>query len=109
MSQTPEPLTVRVEADEAGVTVDVHGELDLSTANQLLEQATAGADWSMPRTMSVDLAGVGFCDSAGISVLVVLRRRCDEWGWRFQVVGTPEPVRRMLVDYTGLGEYLNVT
>jgi len=56
----------------------------------------------------VDVAGVDFCDSAGISALIGLRQRCDEAGWLLRVVNPQPAVRRMLVDYTGLGEYLNV-
>jgi anti-sigma B factor antagonist len=108
VTETPDPLAVRVEADGAGVTVDVHGDLDLSTADVLLDRATSFVDWSVPATMALDLSGVGFCDSAGISALVLLRRRCEEWGWRFRIVGAQDRVRRVLVDFTGLGEYLNV-
>jgi anti-sigma B factor antagonist len=108
VEQEPEPLTVRVDLDEAGVTVEVDGDLDLSTAHHLLERAIGFVDGAAPGTMTVNLSGVGFCDSAGISVLVLLRQRCEESGWRFQVVGTQDRVRRMLVDFTGLGEYLNV-
>jgi anti-sigma B factor antagonist len=108
VEQEPEPLTVRVNQDEAGVTVEVDGDLDLSTARHLLERAIGFVDGAAPATMTVNLSGVGFCDSAGISVLVLLRQRCEESGWRFQVVGTQDRVRRMLVDFTGLGDYLNV-
>jgi len=108
VEQKPEPFTVQVDVDEADVTVNVHGDLDLSSAHHLLDRATSFVDAATPGTMTVNLSGVGFCDSAGISVLVLLRQRCEESGWRFQVVGTQDRVRRMLVDFTGLGEYLNV-
>ena len=58
--------------------------------------------------LTVDMTAVGFCDSAGIGALVTLRHRCDERGWRLRVVNLQPPLRRMLVEFSGLGEYLNV-
>jgi anti-anti-sigma factor len=58
--------------------------------------------------LTIDMAAVGFCDSAGIGALVTLRHRCDERGWRLRLVNLQPALRRMLVEFSGLGEYLNV-
>jgi anti-anti-sigma factor len=58
--------------------------------------------------LTVDMSGVGFCDSAGINGLVQLRKRCDDAQWRFQLVNLSGSLRRVICDLTGLGEFLGV-
>jgi len=58
--------------------------------------------------LTLDLTGVGFCDSSGISVLVKLRQLCDQRGWLLRTVNLQPAVRRIVVDFGGLGDYLNV-
>ena len=109
MRQEPGPLlAVDVTADAEGATVRVAGELDLNTVDELAARASAAVDPQRAGVLVLDFADVGFCDSAGISVLVRLRQRCDELGWRLTMVGLQPSVRRMLVDFTGLGEYLDI-
>jgi anti-sigma B factor antagonist len=110
VSQTPAGLGLVITAHPTGVTLSVSGDLDLGTAPQLTRRAAeiiqAGAGFGSELT--VDLANVEFCDSVGISALVGMRKRCDEFGWLLKVVHPQSAVRRMLVDFTGLGDYLNV-
>ena len=83
------------------------GQLDLSTAGRLGEvRDLIGPEPGLELT--VDLGSVEFCDSAGINALVGLRQRCDQVGWAMRVINPQPPVRRVLVDFTGLGGYLNV-
>lgn len=105
---TPEGLSVDVAAGPAGLTVTLGGELDLATGQVLVEAVTDAVDWSEPGLMTLDFAGVSFCDSVGVSALVRLRKDCEAHNWQLRIVNTQHPVRRMLVDFTGLGEYLNV-
>jgi anti-anti-sigma factor len=58
--------------------------------------------------LTVDLSAFGFCDSACIGALVALRKQCEDEGWFMRTVHPQQAVRRILVDFTGLGEYLNV-
>jgi anti-sigma B factor antagonist len=90
-----------------GITLSVRGDLDLATAPTLV-QRVATVDAEPGAEFTVDLTNVGFCDSAGINALVGLRKRCDAHGWLLKVVHPQPTVRRMLVDFTGLGDYLNV-
>jgi anti-anti-sigma factor len=84
--------------------------MDLATAGLVADrtrelftlEADAGAE------LTVDLSGVRFCDSAGIAALVALRKQCEERGWFMRTVHPQPAVRRILVDFTGLGEYLNI-
>jgi anti-anti-sigma factor len=90
-----------------GATVQVAGDLDIASAPEL-----ASATLPLPDRegleITVDLGAVGFCDSSGIGALVRLRQRCEESGWRFETINAQPAVRQILVDYTGLGPYLNV-
>jgi anti-sigma B factor antagonist len=104
----PSPATaVDVTADAAGATLKVDGDLDLASAPLLMDRtipvlAPGGGE------LTVDLTGVGFCDSSGITALIRLRQLCDQSGWRLRTVNLQPPVRRIVVDFGGLGDYLNV-
>lgn len=58
-------------------------------------------------TLTVDLADLAFCDSAGINALVRLRKSCDRAGGRLVVTNPPAQVRYVL-EVNGLLEYLAV-
>jgi anti-anti-sigma factor len=99
-------LTVDVRSLPTGAAVGLVGDLDVTTAGQLLggaERAFATADG---RDLVIDAAGLAFCDSVGISTLVQVRQRCDTYGWTFRMEGVKPYVRRVL-DLLGLVEYLN--
>jgi len=109
MGQTaPGGVAVELIIHDAGVTAAVTGDLDLNTSPVLLDQV-GGVFEGEPSELTMDLTGVAFCDSAGISALIGLRQRGAERGWVLRVVNPQPAVRRMLVDFTGLGDYLNVT
>lgn len=107
MSQTPEVTGVDVVIESAGATVIVLGDLDLATAQPFLDRALPLFDRAAG-DLTVDLTGVGFCDSSGLAALVALRRRCAADGWRLRTVNLQPHVRRTVVDYGGLGDYLNI-
>jgi anti-sigma B factor antagonist len=89
-----------------GVELSVTGDLDLSTADTLVETATA-LIVDPPRTMVVDLAGVPFCDSTGLSGLIKIRNMCDAAGWVLEIHNLRDQVAQV-VKITGLGAHLNV-
>jgi anti-sigma B factor antagonist len=104
-------LTVEVRPLPTGAAVSLVGDLDVTTASQLLgaaERAFAGHDGGdlVARDLVIDAAGLAFCDSVGISTLVQVRQRCDTYGWTFRVQDVRPYVRRVL-DLLGLAEYLN--
>jgi anti-sigma B factor antagonist len=101
-------LGVDVTTHSSGVTVAVSGDMDLSTSPVLLERLAAVALGEVGGELTIDLANVPFCDSAGITALIGLRQRCEQSGWLLRVANPQPAVRRMLVDFTGLGDYLNV-
>lgn len=104
----------RIEVADAsdGPSVKAFGDLDLMTidalvggASALIQQRTAS---DSPTTLTIDLAGVNFCDSAGINGLVSLRNSCDAIGWKFRVANLRDHVHFVIVELTGLGDFLNV-
>jgi anti-anti-sigma factor len=100
-------LAVDVVDSTDGPVLKLVGELDLSTVDTMTSlgrDALAGP----PSLLTVDLAGVEFCDSAGINGLVKLRNASVELGSRFRVTHPRPHVRRVLADLTGLGEFLGI-
>lgn len=81
------------------------GELDASTTDQLLR--TVVDELPQDHTLILDLAGVTFCTSAGISALIQLRDYQRRAGHLFRLIHLADPVRRIL-EVTGLLEYLGV-
>jgi anti-sigma B factor antagonist len=108
MSQAYGGIAVVVVADSTGATVTVAGDLDLRSTPHFMDRTLPIPDDRSGSELTIDMTAVGFCDSAGIGALVTLRQRCDERGWRLRVVNLQPPLRRMLVEFSGLGEYLNV-
>jgi anti-sigma B factor antagonist len=86
--------------------VSVTGELDLASSPALreeLERASAtGAE-----LVILDLRGLTFMDSTGLSVVVKAHQRAVESGHRFAVVRGGKQVQRLLM-LTGVGERLTV-
>jgi anti-anti-sigma factor len=93
-------LEVITEVGPGGVHLRLLGELDLASAKELkaaLERVQAEAP---PRTV-VDLRGLGFIDSTGLSALVGADERAREAGRRLLLVRGPAPVQRVF-EITGL-------
>lgn|SRR5262245_2983131 len=87
------------------VSVDAAGEVDLLTAS-VLEQAIVKAVAAVGGTgVVVDLAGVTFLDSSGISVLLEGRRMADNSAKSYRVDGARGIVLQVL-ELTGVWEHL---
>ncbi|MFI1064255.1 STAS domain-containing protein [Streptomyces spororaveus] len=88
-----ERFTVAVTTVDAAVVLALAGELDHDTAQPLrdaLDSALAPG-----RRILVDLAGLGFCDSTGLNVLLNTRLDAQQAGAVLELVGLRGPVARM--------------
>lgn len=75
-----------------GIVLELEGEIDVATVNALtdaLEHPDDGDVW-------VDLSGVGFMDSTGLTALVLAHRRLDDPVRRLAVICPAGAVRRVL-------------
>src|SRR5258705_13807465 len=86
------------------VVIAVNGELDMSTAPDLLDAVSMLID-SGQRRLVLDLDGLTFCDSAGISAFFRLRRRLGE-GDGAPGLAPPAPIVRSVPDPTGMVELI---
>jgi anti-anti-sigma factor len=67
-------LSIDVQPTPSEVTLSLVGEIDLSTAPRLSSIVTELLKEAPPRVV-LDMAGVTFCDSQGLGMLVVLSRK----------------------------------
>ncbi|MBE1575298.1 STAS domain-containing protein [Amycolatopsis roodepoortensis] len=101
------PLVV-VEAarSKAAITVLVAGDIDISTSSRLRTELFELLG-EAPGAAVIDMTGVRFCDSSGLSVLVQLNRHCQEAG--IDLSFAPSKVLRRALELTGLLPTLKVT
>jgi anti-anti-sigma factor len=100
---TAEPLLViDVTRDGTTALVRIEGEIEFATAprlrSALLDLAQEGA---VP--VVLDLAGVTFVDSAGISLLIQAKKRLANTGSDL-VLRTPQPNVRRVLEISGVTE-----
>lgn len=103
---TSDLVSIDVSGSAAGVGLAVTGEVDSSTAASLraaVDAAFAGG----ARTLTVDLRGVTFLDSAGLCVLAGAYRRATDEGIALRVLAGARAVVRPL-QITGLYDLLAV-
>jgi anti-anti-sigma factor len=94
-----------VEQTPTGPVIRLVGELDLGTTAAFIAKADPLVAPGV--TLTVDLAHVAFCDSAGVNALVRLRKSCDRAGGALLVANPPAQLRFVL-QVNGLLEFLNV-
>ncbi len=98
MATPPLVLTESRTGDRA--TLTVCGTVDLSTVDQLVDRATAVLQ-DPPVALVLDLAGVDFCDSKGISGLIKIRNSAMKYDADIEVQN-PTPFVRWLLETMGL-------
>jgi anti-sigma B factor antagonist len=91
-------------AADGGTVIECLGELDLATM-PAFEDALCRAD-ADGAVIVLDLSGLDFIDSRGLSMIVALDRRLREAGGRLTIVRGPATVNRMF-EITGLLDRLD--
>jgi anti-sigma B factor antagonist len=101
-------LRVRQEIVGGAVVVRAVGELDMATRELLdLQLQVAESQVVPPAPIVLDLTGVVFLASMGLSLLVEHHEQCAEFGSRLVVVATGRAVLRPM-QITGLDELLTI-
>jgi anti-anti-sigma factor len=98
LPQRPE-FEVTVSTEDGVRVVAVSGELDLDTMGELNE--VLAADNGLLATTVVDLRGLTFIDSSGVSGVMAAARRARDAGSRLVCVPGPPPIRRVF-ELTGV-------
>jgi anti-sigma B factor antagonist len=85
---------------ESGPMVKVAGEVDIQSAPLLDEHLQRVLDEGVS-SLVVDLGGVSFLDSTGLSALIACLKRCEAGGGTVRLVSARPNVRRVF-EVTGL-------
>jgi anti-sigma B factor antagonist len=103
----PGELAVDVAGQDGRYEVHLRGELDMSTAPQLRDELLrlAGDEAS---TVTVDLSGLAFVDSTGLSVLITALKRLRQQGGDM-ALRSPTPGTRRVLEITGLTEVFAIS
>ena len=88
-------------------TLQITGVVDFMSAPDIQRQAIELLTGSDIDRLDIDLSGVTFIDSSGLSVLVYLKGRCDERRVTLVLQGVP-PRARTLIDSLGLSAYFEL-
>ncbi|CAL9358461.1 STAS domain-containing protein [Streptomyces pilosus] len=100
------PLTIKESPTSTGIALEVAGDLDYTSAPQL-RQAAHTTVLSSGRRLTMDLGGLEFCDSSGITALIAVRNHAVSAGAEVLLVAVPAHLRRLL-DLTGLDQVFDM-
>jgi len=99
-----EALSIRTSVEDTTATVVAHGEIDLSTVDDLRTAVTAAANDGV-NVLLLDLTAVEFIDSAGLGGLLELRSTLRGRSVTLRISAGDGPVRQAM-EITGLSELL---
>ena len=98
---------MQTEQRDDGVRVALSGELDLATASSVEEQLVELDGTDSPSRLVLDIRGLSFIDSTGLSLLINADNRARKAGRRVTIVSGNGAPRRILAT-TGLLARLDV-
>jgi anti-anti-sigma factor len=88
-------VNVRVDRDDAGVTIRLTGELDLCDAPKLESRAAEVLE-RQAADVIVDARELNFCDAAGLSALLQIDKRVRASGHQMRIIDPPHCLQRLL-------------
>jgi anti-sigma B factor antagonist len=91
----PSQFSCQATLDHGRAVVAVSGELDMCTAPEL-SRSLAGVLGQHPHDLTLDLAGVGFIDSTGLTLLVRTSKELRAHEGALHLSSPTPPVRRVL-------------
>jgi anti-sigma B factor antagonist len=100
-------IDLKIERNGTSATVQVAGEIDLTSAPQLDDEVTGLIEDSV-NNLTITLQGVSFMDSTGLRVLLKASKLIESTGGSL-VLGQPsDPVRRLL-EVSGLDTHFQIS
>jgi anti-sigma B factor antagonist len=106
MSTSRQPgLDVAERVGESAATLDLGGELDISTAELLAQAVARACAAEEPRALVIDLRRLTFIDSSGLAAMLSASKLCERRGRRLSVIRGPQPVHQVF-ELTGLDRLL---
>jgi anti-sigma B factor antagonist len=104
-STREQKFNLEIQHEGATVRVLLSGELDLSTAPELLAQIYGLSSRGLP-DLVLDVSELDFIDSAGLYVFITLHKRARAKGTRF-VIASPRLQFVRLTQLAGLQNYFD--
>jgi len=92
MSQTP--FEIESVRGQDGARLTLLGELDIATVPRV-EAAVNATLTAQVRTLTIDLSKLGFVDSSGLRLFIVLDQRAEAEGWTLRLVRPAEHVLKV--------------
>ncbi|MGW0545318.1 STAS domain-containing protein [Streptomyces griseoincarnatus] len=89
------PLTITTRVTLSGPVLEITGDLDHATA-PALRKAVDHLHWAGGQLLLLDLGGLQFCDSSGISTLLATRNLAIEAGCDIALAAVPANTTRIL-------------
>ncbi|MBP0457306.1 STAS domain-containing protein [Streptomyces montanisoli] len=102
---SPSGFTVTVETAPRGVSLRLAGELDLDTADDLVDAVRGQLTGPGRDEVCLDCADLTSCDSSGLAALLMARRLTAAAGVGLRLADRPPHLTRML-EITGTLEHL---
>ncbi|WP_055601988.1 STAS domain-containing protein [Streptomyces aureus] len=87
-------LTLRTRTTAKGAVIELTGELDHRTAPEV-RAALPGAGLEAGQQLVLDLAGLTFCDSSGITVLLAARNHARAADASIALAAVPDHLQRI--------------
>jgi anti-anti-sigma factor len=98
--------TMELEPSEGSLLVRLHGEIDLSNANQMqqqLEKAIGG----YPRVV-VDLTKIEYLDSQGLRLIKQICDKSDREHTMLKLIAPSTSIARQVLDIARMSEYVEI-
>ncbi len=96
-----------IEYDEGILVIKLAGEIDHHTAKGAREEIDTALYLYRPSTVIMDLAGVGFMDSAGLGLILGRYTKAKELGGRL-IVANPEPSVDRILGLAGTQKLITI-
>ena len=106
MTAVATDLSIQRRDDDRGVVLTLFGELDVVTAPELEQMLSDVLEQPHARVM-LDLNGLRFVDSAGVSVLIKAKQRAETNG-RTLVLRRPTEQLERVFSLVGLADWLEI-